>query len=310
MFIKFQGDYASDRFISIVILSYKRFDMTQNLVESIHQHADMPFEIILHDDASDGDVPERLYRDLRKKVSSLVLSGGELNMGLSASFERGTSLASSDYVLCMNNDTLMLGPGFKDIVRVLQVPYVGAFGPWHVGEGKVGGGTPLVESNGCRFRLGPNVGNGSMMAFRKEVWQEVGGFPHVFSGASDTAFMRTLLKHGYFNAGHFVKDAESFDNVDYHTGCSRTTIGPNKYDISYPCLFKAPNLGAHSKRSEQSRTDWTHREEKVDAGISNNDWWHHYFADAFIPEENNYDWSKLTFHQKWKDKIEAERIKP
>ena len=133
MHIRFPGDLASDKFISIVVLSYKRPDMTMNLINSIHKHADLPFELIVHDDSSPADDKRILYEHL-EQMSSLVLTGGELNMGLSATFERGVSLCSSDYVLCLNNDMIMTGPGFQRIVKVLQCPYVGAFGPWQVAK--------------------------------------------------------------------------------------------------------------------------------------------------------------------------------
>ncbi len=309
MFFRFtSGPLKSSDFISIVILSYKRYDMTKQLVESIHAHADMPFELIIHDDASDGGVPKQLFEELRSKVSTLVVSGGNMNMGLAASFERGTSLATSDYVLLLNNDAMMTGPGFRDIVSVLQAPYVGVLGPWQVASG-VSPNLVCVESNGCRFHLNPLCGSGSMMAFRREVWREVGGFPHADCGSSDTSFMRKVFKAGYWNAMQLVRDHECFDNADF-PACPRSTIGSNKHDLSYPWLFKVPDLATKSKQYYNQQSRVVHGPWQNDAGgIANNDWWHNYYADAVVVGENRFDWDKLPYHQKWRDKVEEERVK-
>lgn len=317
MHIRFPQDLGSDKFISVVVLSYKRPDLTLDLINSIHDHADMPFELIVHDDSSPDEDKQVLY-DNRDKMSSLILTGGDLNMGLAASFERGVSLASSDYVLCLNNDALMVGPGFQRIVRVLHAPYVGVFGPWQISTNPVGGhNTVLVQHRGIKFYLGSMCGSGSIMAFRKAVWEEVGGWPHVMTGSSDTAFMRKLLHHGYFNA--FRADdpngQETWDNVDFPR-CERTVIGPNKHDASYPWLFHKRHADGelntistvNTGRCREFVEAFTREEQYKDAGITNNDWWYNHIHGNVLEDKNNFNWDALTYHQRFRGEVERDLL--
>lgn len=310
MFLRFDEELASDKFISIVILSYNRPDMTKNLIESIHQHADMPFELIVHDDASGGQVPQDLLT-MKSKISTLIL-GHTVNMGLAAAFNRGTALANSDYVLTLNDDALMVGPGLQDIVKVLNIPYVGAFGPWQVSAppgDRIGGRLVRVNPQGLSFFLSPSVGSGSIMAFRKEAWQKIGGCPQVGCGASDTGLMRNFLKHGYFNATRFARESEIFDNVDFPE-CPRSTIGTNKFDAAYPQIFKAENFEGCCRSRWHRIEGFMKTSQAAVAGLCNDNWWHDYFVDNCIPEENNFNWDNMTYHQQWRGRIEEDRVKP
>lgn len=308
MHIKYRGQYASDKFISIVICSYQRADMTKALVESIHQHADMPFELIIHDDAGHSATSAEIYRDLKDKVSTFIFSEGGVNLGLATSMERGSSLAGSDYILCLNNDILFLGPGLKDIPKVLDTPYVGIFGPWHIGNDALSPNHVTVDSNGFRFKLGNLCGNGSAMSFRRDLWNEIGGFPITFNGACDTAFMRKVLRAGYFNACYLSKPSEMMDNVDYHAGCARSTLVPPARDLSYPLIFNAPNLSRACKLYEKLVCDETHAGERIDGSMFNDHWWYYYFSENIIAEDNNYRWENLTYHSRFKDIVERDRV--
>ncbi len=307
--IKFPGEVSSDKFISVVILSYKRPDLTLNLINSLHQHADMPFELIVHDDSSPSADRDQLYQHV-DKMSSLIVTGGELNMGLAASFERGVSLASSDYILCLNNDALLVGPGLNKVPKVLRAPYVGVYGPWQVHDGPQPNSVNkvLVANEGLRFHLGTLNGSGSIMAFRRDLWEEVGGWPHVMTGSSDTAFQRKVMKAGYFNASNLDATEETFDNVDFPR-CERSTIGLNRYDASYPWIFNV-DRGIISKTGScrQHVEHFTRTDQEKPAGINNNDWWFHYMQGNVLPEVNNFNWEALTYHQRFKEQVEKDLV--
>jgi glycosyltransferase involved in cell wall biosynthesis len=79
--------FGPDQFISIVISSFYRPFYLKRCLESIHKHADMPFEIIVHDDGSGQAERDQIYRDLSPLISTLILNLGG-NMGLNVSANR------------------------------------------------------------------------------------------------------------------------------------------------------------------------------------------------------------------------------
>ncbi len=308
MFLKFDGELTNDKFVSFVILSYKRPDMTQNLVESIHRHADMPFEIIVHDDSSDDETKQHLF-NIRNQISTTIF-GNEINMGLAASFNRGAALANSNYIIMLNNDALMLGPGLRDIVKVLDIPYIGAFGPWQVVPTEaLAPGHVRVKRGDTSFFLNPYTGSGSIMAFRKAAWIEIGGAPQVGCGASDTALMRKFLLSGYFNATRLTRGSEIFTNVDFPK-CERSTIGSNKFDGSYPQIFNSGQSLEALCRQRWGRMEAHMREQQnTPSGYCNDHYWHHYFVDNVISEQNNFNWDNMIHHQRFREQVEEDRIK-
>ena len=312
MFLKFDGQLTNDKFMSIVILSFTRPHRLKALLESIHEHADMPFEIVVTDDASQmagESLPSEVFacRDL---TTTMVFNNG-VNMGYAASANKGTALANSDYILLMNDDTLMSGPSMQMIKAVLDTPYIGSFGPWQ-GEGSDDRDKVKVSIGGHPLNLSSLPSGSSIFAFKKSTWFELGGFPQVYHNGGDIAFLHKMCMNGYFAARNDV-DHENvvFRNVDVEQGYQEATFTRSRFDSSYPQIFKVTNMEAGNIAREKRLYDFSHAEYEKEFGLHNIDSWLKYFSNAKLEGKNNYDWSKLSrFGQdKWKELVKRDLVK-
>ena len=83
--------------ISLVIPWFSMPVYINRVIKSIHEHADYPFELILHDDGSNKETVFDLMKN-RDKISTLILNSG-YQLGLASSINRAVALASSKYIL-------------------------------------------------------------------------------------------------------------------------------------------------------------------------------------------------------------------
>jgi hypothetical protein len=307
MFLKFDSPLANDQFISIVILSFSRPHMLKALLESIHEHADMPYEIIVTDDASQmagKNLPSEVF-DCRELTSTMIFNNG-VNMGFASSANKGTALANSDYVLFMNDDTLMSGPSLRTIKAVLDRPYIGSFGPWQGEKPRISPEQVQVSIAGIPLQLSSLPSGSSIFAFRKKVWFELGGFPQVYHNGGDIAFLHKMCMRGYFAARNDVAlDPVLFRNVDVEQGYQESTFSRSRFDSSYPQIFGVNNMESLNNSREQRIYQFSHAEYEKELGLHATDSWGKYFSEAKIDGENNYDWSKLErFGQAdWKEPV-------
>lgn len=323
MFLQFDQDMANDKFMSVMVLSYFRPEMTLNLLRSIHQHADMPFEIILHDDHSDEWVQDRIYQEMKDLCSTVILGQGRVNMGFASSANRGTALCNSKYVLLLNNDCLMINPCFQMIKDILDTPYIASVGPREIlvkERGELHSNRPIVLSNGRAFTLA-NLPNGAgVFAFRKDVWEQHRGFPQVYNNGGDIAFIFSLLKRGYFHAGFPIALRENagepgplytFRNLDQENDCKETTSHIRHFDEAYPRIFpycldeQAFALKCHRRR--ERRYPLSQEQYLSPEGHHNIDYWTKWIEQGW-DSEGGIAWDRLRdFGQsKYRDQIEAD----
>lgn len=315
MFNTWDEHLSPDKFFSIVIMSYTRPAYLLQLLQSIHEHADMPVEIIVHDDASGRELEVTIFNECRHLCSTMIFGSPEkINMGMAASCNRAIALANSKYVLVLNDDTKMLGPGLKDLVKVLEIPYIGSAGPWQCVTNVIPGSfspdatAVPVTGNGIDFNISSLPNGAGVFAFRKEVWEEVRGFPQVYTNAGDTGFMIKLLMNGYFAASRFINREESFTNVDQMAGYLDPTAGKSPLDSSYPHVFKSPDLVMACHRRRERIHQYSHTNYYSDAGIVNHTWWDKHFVEARQGIDHGFNWEVFNrFGQsKWKDQVERD----
>ena len=317
MFNTWDEQLTPDKFFSIVVMSYTRPKYLKDLLQSIHEHADMPFEVIVHDDASGRELEVEIFNECRHMCSTMIFGSPEaINMGLAAACNRAIALANSRYVLLLNDDTKMLGSGLKDIAKVLDVPYVGSFGPWQCSSNVVPGSVNTqatsvpITANGMDFHLSPLPGGAGIFAFRKDVWEEVRGFPQVYTNAGDTGFMIRLLKRGYFNASQFINHAEFLTNVDQMAGYKDPTAGKTPFDSSYPHIFgiSSKNLAGVNEQRRVRIYNYSHENYYSVAGDVNHSWFDKHFQEARKDVDHGYDWEifKQFGQIKWRDYVEQD----
>lgn len=288
-------------YISVVVPYFLRDYHLKNCLEAVHRFANYPLEVVCHDDsASEGKSIQ--FKD---QMSTLLLNFG-LNFGLHAAANRAISAAHSKYILFLNQDMLMLRACLREIKAVLDKPYVGILSLY---------GEPFtpkesMEVDGVRFSLYPGIGSGCAMAFRKDFWQEVGGFEeNVHSGCSDTTILYRCWKFGYFRA--ILVGDPTLKNVSLEENQNRdTSIGPTGTDCAYPKIFGIQNQYQQMRERMEVCQKNQDGQRHMPASISNVDYWDQYSHKILRDGLGRIDWDAGVLHgqAKWKRMIEVEQI--
>lgn len=313
--------YPNDKFISVVLTSFCRPHYIRRAIESIHQTADMPFELIVNDDGSYKEAKDELYA-MSDKVSTIVFNNG-VNMGLNEAANRCISLASSKYILYCTDDCWFTAPCLKDICNVLSKDYIGFLcvandiGPLSPGS--------ICKANGTRFSISNYLGGGISQAFRKDVWKEVGGWDlRSTSGQSDNVFLFKILKAGYWKAvieGFARVKCANFEEEKTYVPTAGFMKGN---DCSLPKIFGldwnqqvylnqmrrvACQVWVDGERTIPNRETFDDRPNPT-AGLNDINYWFQYFQDVFGNHGTSHDykdvnWDAASRHgqSKWKDQI-------
>ena len=312
MFLDFDAPLSNNDFFSIVIMSFSppgaegRQEYIVELLKSIHQYADMPFEIILHDDASTTEARQNLFK-YQEAVSTLIFNTGT-NMGFSASANKVVSLANSNYILFLNDDTLFTRPFLKDLKEVLDIPYIGGATPPRVMLDEEVDGC-WVQHGRHKLHLGSNPKAPGHFAFHKDRWLETGGFPQVYSNGGDISWLYTLLRRGYFNAVFHQGDRpNSVRNIDKERNFIQTSGARVEYDQAYPHIFGVPDdwLKHQSILRKNRRYLDSHNQYLEPFGIHNIASWQKYFEDARV--NGRFDWEKISQwgQNKWRALVDKD----
>ncbi|OAS19064.1 glycosyltransferase family 2 protein [Paenibacillus oryzisoli] len=110
---------------SIIILTYNQLPLTHACLLSIRKHTTEPYEIIIVDNGStDHTVPFlRLFPEIK------VISN-EVNLGFAKGCNLGLEAATGDYILFLNNDTVVTENWLTNMIRVLEQDHrTGMVGP-------------------------------------------------------------------------------------------------------------------------------------------------------------------------------------
>lgn len=295
----------NDEYFSIVIPYFLQKNFLKRLVDSIHKYADMPFEIIIHDDHGE----DLTSLDVKDRVSTIILNQG-LNFGIATASNRAIKLATSKYVLFLNHDCEMLAPCLRDYANVLDKLYVGVISPY-------GDGYPLqtrecIVSNGTKFSLMHGIAACCTLAFRKDVWEDIGGFEEeTISGCGDTPFLYKIWREGYFRAVVWgPKRIRNVDAEDYKQ--KHTTIGPVGIDCSTPKVFpfSRDELFRFAKQREAICQRNVDRNRYEPASISNIDYWDQYSASILTEDGviSSINWENAKRHgqDRWRRAVEAD----
>ena len=107
------------KLVSLTLLAYKRPEMLIDCLKSIHETADMPFELIVNCDAR-SEVEElalELYDDNR--ISKLILSNGN-NRGVGRSFQNCLGMCEGDYVFKIDCDVIFSPHWLSTSISILD----------------------------------------------------------------------------------------------------------------------------------------------------------------------------------------------
>ncbi|MAU08591.1 MAG: hypothetical protein CL607_02125 [Anaerolineaceae bacterium] len=114
---------------SIVIVTWKNLDLTQQCVESILRNTDYPnYEIIIVDNASDDGTPDYL-RSLADNEERVTVILNDENRGFAAANNQGIKVATGANVVLLNNDTIVTRGWLTGLGRYLKDEKIGMVGP-------------------------------------------------------------------------------------------------------------------------------------------------------------------------------------
>lgn len=128
--------------ISVIVLTYNNWAYTEACLNSLFTRTDYPgrLEVVAADNASSDETVERL-REWATREPRLKLVLNESNLGFSAGNNTGLAAATGDYLVMLNNDTVVTRGWLLSLLRHFQIdPTLGLLGPAtnHIGnESKV-----------------------------------------------------------------------------------------------------------------------------------------------------------------------------
>ena len=212
---------------SIIILTHNQLEHTKLCLQSIQQYTPQPYELILIDNGStDGTLDYlRKYADDHSNVR--IIANKE-NLGFAAGNNQGLALANGNYLLLLNNDTVVtegwLGRMLSVFERYLEVGIVGPVSNYVSGPQQVKGASYQslekmhhfakqwsVEHKGQTIEFHRVVGF-SLLA-KREVIDRIGGLDERFGSGNfeDDDFCLRAAAAGY--KARIARDA-----FIHHTG--------------------------------------------------------------------------------------------
>lgn len=115
--------------LSIIVVTYNNIGLTQRCVASLLRNTTYPnYEIIVVDNASADDTRNYLHFINRNHLNIRIIFNNE-NVGFAAANNQGLRVAEGEYIVLLNNDTV-LPKGWADaLLRHLEDPTIGLVGP-------------------------------------------------------------------------------------------------------------------------------------------------------------------------------------
>ena len=106
--------------ISVIVLTYNNLELTRACLESVLQRSEYPnLELIVVDNASSDQTPAYL-KDLERHHPEIRVVLNDLNSGFAAGNNLGLSIATGDYLVLLNNDTVVTRGWVLTLLRHFQ----------------------------------------------------------------------------------------------------------------------------------------------------------------------------------------------
>lgn len=290
-----------EEYVSVIITYCKakkpevdRASLLERCVESIHRHADYPFEVLVHDDTG----IELTSLNVKDRISTLILNMGD-NVRQSVAQNRMVKLATSRYIMLIEDDIELTKPCFKDMVNILKKPYVGFINP----EQGSSGATEFLVSGDTRFVISGHLTGSWVNCFRKDTWKHVGGFPE-WSHVSGPVFCFQCFKKGYWR-GWFMDAVARDVDLEEHDNLWRTDHVFNRQNI--PKVFHFPQWEYMSTARHDMSMNNYNEARGIEGSASNFKYWQ-WFRDALNKRGrcvSSIDWEIAKRHGQatWRDQI-------
>jgi len=116
-FERFQGGFPHYKspLVSIIMLTFNGLEFTHQCLDSILKYADVPYELLIIDNASrDGT------REFLKRLENVKITYNNENVGFGEGCNQGARSAISKYLLFLNNDTIVTGGWLSALVETAE----------------------------------------------------------------------------------------------------------------------------------------------------------------------------------------------
>ncbi|HHV75686.1 MAG TPA: glycosyltransferase family 2 protein, partial [Thermoanaerobacterium sp.] len=100
---------------SIIIVTHNQLEYTRKCIESIRKHTKLPYELIVIDNASNDETVEYL-----ESQHDIKLIKNNENRGFPASCNQGISIAKGEYIVLLNNDTIVTENWLNNLLYCLN----------------------------------------------------------------------------------------------------------------------------------------------------------------------------------------------
>ena len=174
--------------VSLVVPLYSGAGLTRRCLETIRDHTDVAYEVILVDDTADLDV-----KGLLGLVNGARIISNEQNEGYLRSVNRGAASARGEWLVLCNNDieatpgwlrNLMLSAESADRVGVVAPKFVAPDGLlseaggilWSDGTGVNYGRGDDPSRPQYEYTREVDYGSAAALLVRRALWEELGGY--------------------------------------------------------------------------------------------------------------------------------------
>ncbi|MHB8171344.1 MAG: glycosyltransferase family 2 protein [Thermincolia bacterium] len=121
---------------SIIILAWNQLEYTKLCLNSIFRHTSPSYQLILVDNGS-TDGTTQFFRTLENnnltatfRPQNITVIYNQKNLGFPAGVNQGIKKAQGDYLLLLNNDTIVTPNWLKNLLNCLtSCPFIGLVGP-------------------------------------------------------------------------------------------------------------------------------------------------------------------------------------
>lgn len=245
----------SQPLISIVTVNYKQPVTTCELLVSINQLSYKNLEVIVVDNESTEDYTW-IFQEYYKNT---IVMRNEKNLGFAGANNQGIQNATGEYILLLNNDTILPEGTLESLVEKIEATGAAAISPVikyfdHPDQIQYAGFTELNKFTGRNKLIQQTVNDlesyetpyfhGAAVLIKKEVIDKVGLMPEgYFLYYEELAWGRSFRKHGY----KLAVDPESF--ILHKESVSTGKASPLKV------FYQTRNRLAFMKRYSSSK-DW------------------------------------------------------
>jgi 2-polyprenyl-3-methyl-5-hydroxy-6-metoxy-1,4-benzoquinol methylase/GT2 family glycosyltransferase len=254
---------------SIIILTFNNLELNRICLESLYERTEWPnFEVIVVDNASTDGTREYL-KEAENTFENLRVILNERNLGFAAANNIGLKQASGEYLVLLNNDTVLTRGWLSTMIRHLHAnPEIGLIGP-----------VTNEAGNEAKVRVGyTRLDNlpGWAADFVRENDGQVFSIPMLAMfcvSMRREVFERTGLLEERFEIGMFEDDDYSrrVEELGYKIICARDSFVHHEGRASFKLLGEDRYLKIFQKNRKVYEEKWgkwkPHIDEKTKAQV-------------------------------------------